>query len=331
MEMRDMNYHHRYKPRDFHFAHLLVTLRRRANLTQEEVGLKIGVANKSIRNWEGGSNYPTEAHLQELIELYFDQDVFEPGHEREEALALWEQFQKSTPRPSSLFDEQWFAALLQQAHARRASPEASSDGCEPGVSSSSSDQKAPVPLTAPETVTSGTARFLPSSPLHREDWGEALDVSSFAGREPELAHLERWVLGEPCRLVALLGMGGIGKTALATTFAHRVAAQFEVVIWRSLHLAPGLDQVMSDCLHLLVDQSTESRPQDIDQRLSLLITCLRQRRCLLVLDNVETLFQGGERAGSYRPGYEDYRSLFLRVGGSVHQSCLLLTSRETLS
>src|SRR2546421_7647093 len=129
-------------------------------------------------------------------------------------------------------------------------------------------------------------------------------------------------------MVTLLAMGGIGKTALVTAFAHRVAAHFEVVIWRSLHLAPNLEQVLNDCLHLLVDQHAYNRPQDLDQRLSWLITCLRERRCLVVLDNVETLFQGGQRAGSYRQGYEDYRTFFLRVGGSQPQSCLLLTSRE---
>src|SRR5260370_26387111 len=91
MEMRDMSYHHHYKQRDFHFAQLLVISRRKAGLTQEEVALQVGVAGKSIRNWEGGSYYPSEAHMQKLIELYLDKDVFEPGREREEAQALWKQ------------------------------------------------------------------------------------------------------------------------------------------------------------------------------------------------------------------------------------------------
>src|SRR2546429_8454920 len=119
MEMRNMSHHHRYKQRDFHFAHLLVTLRRRAGSTQEEVARQCGLADKSIRNWEGGSNYPTEAHLQNLIALYLEGDVFEPGREREEARTLWEQLQKSAPRPGSIFNEPWFAALLTHAQGRR--------------------------------------------------------------------------------------------------------------------------------------------------------------------------------------------------------------------
>src|SRR5260370_33342162 len=37
----------------------------------------------------------------------------------------------------------------------------------------------------------------------------------FVGRSRELATLRDWVLQDRCRLTAVLGMGGIGKTALA--------------------------------------------------------------------------------------------------------------------
>ena len=102
-----MSYYHGYKQRDFHFAQLLVTLRKRASLTQEEVALRVGVTERAIGNWEGGSNYPTESNLQKLIELYLDKNAFEPGHEQDEARALWNQLHESVPRRVSSFDEQW--------------------------------------------------------------------------------------------------------------------------------------------------------------------------------------------------------------------------------
>jgi len=48
----------------------------------------------------------------------------------------------------------------------------------------------------------------------------------------------------------------------------------------------------------------------------------------VLLDNGESILQGGGDAGSYRPGYEDYGDLLRGVGETQHQSCLLLTSRE---
>jgi WD40 repeat protein len=49
---------------------------------------------------------------------------------------------------------------------------------------------------------------------------------------------------------------------------------------------------------------------------------------LLVLDNLETLLQALDAEGHFRAGYEDYAVLLRRVAETVHQSCLLLTSRE---
>ncbi len=42
-------------------------------------------------------------------------------------------------------------------------------------------------------------------------------------------------------MVSIEGMGGIGKSALATRVMHQVAPHFEVVIWRSLHDAPSFE------------------------------------------------------------------------------------------
>ena len=55
------------------------------------------------------------------------------------------------------------------------------------------------------------------------------DVSGFTGREPELAALESLGAGRESAAVVILaidGVAGIGKSALAVHFAHRVAAGF---------------------------------------------------------------------------------------------------------
>src|SRR2546422_3725182 len=69
----------------------------------------------------------------------------------------------------------------------------------------------------------------PTKSFPRIDWTGALDVSSFRGREVELAVLSRWLLQERSRMVAVLGMGGIGKSALVSMVGHQFAKHFDAV------------------------------------------------------------------------------------------------------
>jgi WD40 repeat protein/DNA-binding SARP family transcriptional activator len=175
-------------------------------------------------------------------------------------------------------------------------------------------------------VTLSPAHPVTRSPAH--DWSEAPDLGSFHGRVPELAVLQRWLIADRCRLAALVGMGGVGKTALAARLTEAVADQFDRVIWRSLRNAPPLDEILRGWLQILSAQQVSSLPNSLDERLTLLLGYLRQQRCLLILDNLESILQGDQRAGVYRAGFEDYGQLIERVGQSRHQSCLVLTSRE---
>ena len=168
----------------------------------------------------------------------------------------------------------------------------------------------------------------PILPSSYQDWGEAPDVSIFYGRQVEAQQLTGWIVNDQCRLVGVLGLGGIGKTALVTHLADEVKDEFDYLIWRSLRNAPLLDEILAESILFLSDQQMYDLPDDINKQIALLIDYLRQKRCLLVLDNAETILQAGERAGHYRPGYEGYGLLMQRIGESHHQSCLLLTSRE---
>lgn len=162
------------------------------------------------------------------------------------------------------------------------------------------------------------------------DWGEVIDVSQFYGRSAELTTLMQWVVIDRCRLVALLGMGGIGKTALSVKLANQLLItssiqernEFAFVTWRSLRNAPLLDTLLADLVPFLSNQ------QDTQNNLHRLMHHLRSSRCLVILDNVETILQGGERAGQFRAGYEEYGELLRMVSESNHQSCVILTSRE---
>jgi WD40 repeat protein/DNA-binding MarR family transcriptional regulator len=161
---------------------------------------------------------------------------------------------------------------------------------------------------------------------HRIDWGEAVDVSVFYGRAEELDKLTKWIVQERCRLVSLLGMGGIGKTSLSIKLAQQIQDQFGYVIWRSLRNAPPIQEILAELIKFLSNQQQTDLPEDVGDRISLLIDYLRSSKCLLVLDNAESILQPGALA--YREGYEAYGELLKRIGGTSHQSCLILTSRE---
>ncbi|MBR8834362.1 MAG: CHAT domain-containing protein [Stigonema ocellatum SAG 48.90 = DSM 106950] len=164
----------------------------------------------------------------------------------------------------------------------------------------------------------------------RQDWGDAIDVSAFYGRTEELAQLEQWVVHDQSRLITLFGMGGIGKTALSVKLAQLLEDEFEYLIWRSLRNAPTLPELLTDLINFFSHQQERVFPETVDAKIARLIEYLRSARCLLVLDNVESILSSDKRAGAYRQGYEGYGQLFRCVGETNHQSCLVLTSREKL-
>lgn len=171
---------------------------------------------------------------------------------------------------------------------------------------------------------------------HRQDWGEAIDVSIFYGRSADLAILEQWITQDYCRLVMVLGIGGIGKTALSVKLAEQIKDKFEYVIWRSLHNAPTIDSLLTSLIQFISNQQETDLPEDISSKLLRLLNYLQKHRCLIVLDNVETVLSGADtleglyncQVGQYREGYEEYGEIFKRIGEIRHHSCLVLTSRE---
>ncbi|MEO1401698.1 MAG: NB-ARC domain-containing protein [Cyanobacteria bacterium J06635_1] len=158
-------------------------------------------------------------------------------------------------------------------------------------------------------------------------WGDAPDCQGFCGRDQELQQLSHWICQDRCRLVAILGLGGMGKTALAVQLGHRLLGDFEQVIWRSLRYAPTAKELVQDWLQGLSVSPSDMATQTLDQLQRTLLEALAQRRCLLILDNGETLLDEG-KTGRYRPGYEAYGQLLRSLGEINHTSCVILTSRE---
>ena len=161
-----------------------------------------------------------------------------------------------------------------------------------------------------------------------QDWGAALDVSIFWGRTDELTTLEQWIVEEHCRLLAIWGIAGIGKSLLARKLADNIKDKFEYVIWRSLNHAPLVQDILADLIEFFSNKQETVLPDATVSGTSRLIEYLQAHPCLVILDGVETLLITGQLAGRYREGYQEYGKLFRQIGQLKHQSCIMLTSSE---
>src|SRR6266436_733095 len=295
-ERRSLVKRHVYRERDYAFAQLVLTLRTAIGLTQTGLAERLGASRRTVAEWEGGLSYPKAERLKELIALGMRASAFAAGCEEEEIRALWKAAHQKV-----WLDEAWLHDLLASPQPVQLSPPvgtpAAHEGAEPATSS-------------------------------RVDLVEALDVSHFVGREVEVAELSEWIVQERCRLVTLLGMGGIGKSMLASYLGSRLAPQFEAVLWRSVRDAPACSDLVANCITFFSETPPAGFPTSLEQRINQLLSRLQAHRCLLVLDNLETLLQSSDPEGGYLPGYEGYGRLIGRLAESAHQSCVLLTSRE---
>jgi hypothetical protein len=70
--------------------------------------------------------------------------------------------------------------------------------------------------------------------------------ASWTRKQDDREQVEHWVLQERCQVVRVLGMGGIGKSALAVTFMHQVAPAFQAVVFRSLRDAPPCQDLLAE-------------------------------------------------------------------------------------
>ncbi|MBW4518993.1 MAG: hypothetical protein KME16_04750 [Scytolyngbya sp. HA4215-MV1] len=79
----------------------------------------------------------------------------------------------------------------------------------------------------------------------------------------------------------------MGKTALSVKLAEQVQGKFDYLIWRH---APSRQELLADLVLILSGQQDVKLPESADSQISCLMKYLRQHCCLLVLDNVESIF-----------------------------------------
>src|SRR5436305_573757 len=152
--------------------------------------------------------------------------------------------------------------------------------------------QSPQVLSARVSGSNTQKNFSPSSsPVSRLDWDQAPQSGQFYGRTEEIVKLKQWIVDDRCKVIALLGMGGIGKTCLAVVLSDYVKNDFDYVFWRSLQNAPPLKGILQACIQHISAHQQGTIPEDLDGQLATLVSYLQKHRCLVILDNVESMLE----------------------------------------
>src|SRR5258708_11887014 len=152
--------------------------------------------------------------------------------------------------------------------------------------------------------------------LVSRDWGEAPRIKLFRGRENEVEQLQRWIVADGCQLISIVGIGGVGKTLLATYVAEKgVQNDFDYILWRSLQNAPSIEKILKDCIHLFSGRQSKALTafahfvDDLDVQLTLRIDYLQEHGCLILFTNFESVLRVANRSGNYQLRSENYSLL----------------------
>ena len=127
-------------------------------------------------------------------------------------------------------------------------------------------------------------KTLEAKPLHNL----AFKLTPFVGRVKEKAELAQHLATPTCRLLTLLGAGGMGKTRLALAVAEDHLGSFEHGVW-----FVAFDALKnSDAMPYAIAEALNFRFYGQDDPKKQLLNYLSHKDMLLILDNLEHLLAG---------------------------------------
>lgn len=170
----------------------------------------------------------------------------------------------------------------------------------------------PPPTRLPPTLLPLSSEDHSGAPPFRPDWNLPFPMTPLIGREAELASLEQLLNDPGCRLLTLVGPGGIGKSRLGIEVACNVWPRFASGVYfaslATISSSEFMVPTIAQAIGLNFAGPTEPRRQ--------LVNHLSNKQVLLLLDNLEHLLDGVD--------------LLVELLEKVAGLKLLATSRERL-
>ncbi|MBE9142688.1 ATP-binding protein [Planktothrix mougeotii LEGE 06226] len=127
-------------------------------------------------------------------------------------------------------------------------------------------------------------------------------------------------------MITLVGILGIGKTMLAVKLIEEIQTKFQYIIYRSLQYCPTIDVFLTDLLQSVISPAVF--PNSLDRQVDLLLKFIKKHRCLIIIDDLQMLFETGQYAGQYKLEFEGYYLLFKQIAELSHPSSFLLITSE---
>ncbi|MBD2547908.1 NB-ARC domain-containing protein [Planktothricoides raciborskii] len=175
--------------------------------------------------------------------------------------------------------------------------------------------------SSPDSSPNSSPHFSPtqnSSPII--DLTDAPDLTDFYNRTTELNTLKQWILQDQIRLITIYGLSGIGKSVLTRQLIEQIKPEFDYIIWKSLTETPTISSLKNQLQQFFAQSQQPSLPTIIDY--------FRNSRCLVILDDLQNLFQSGFLAGQYLTEHKEYGQFWQQIAKNHHQSCVILLSWE---
>lgn len=151
--------------------------------------------------------------------------------------------------------------------------------------------------------------------------------TAFFGRRPEIAEITHLLSESDCRLVTLVGPGGVGKTSLALKVLEEVKEGFQhgstIVYLDAIDSAASLLRAIGTAVGFVFSSAASPKLQLLDH--------LRNKSMLLLLDSFEHLLDNSNPPAGARPTINECTILLREIITVAPRIRLLVTSTERLN